>query len=222
MILFQYLSMALVFALTLAPIFAQSRRTVESRLHVTVVDQNGAAIPNARVTINKPPQSLTTGQLGVVNFVDLAPGKYQVQVAANGFAPLTVKDVIVRAGANSIEIKLDVASVLDEITVERDKREMGTDPRGNAFSTVLTAEQIAQLPDDPEEFEQALRNLAGPGATFKVNGFRGGKLPPKNQIREIRFRTNNFAAENHELAFISVDILTRPGIDFAPSFFMRL
>src|SRR5262245_31457254 len=213
MILFQSLSMALVFVLTMAPIFAQSRRTVEARLHVTVVDQNGAAIPNARVTINKVQQRLATTQLGTVNFVDLAPGKYQVQVAADGFAPLTVKDVTVRAGSNSIEIKLEVASVQEEITVERDKREMGTDPRGNAFSTVLTAEQIAQLPDDPEEFEQALRNLAGPGATFKVNGFRGGKLPPKNQIREIRFRTNNFAAENHELAFISVDILTKPGIE---------
>jgi len=213
MFLFRYLGVALVFALTVAPTFTQTRKTVEARLRVTVIDQNGAAIPNARVTINKQQQSLTTGQLGLVNFADLTPGKYQLQVAAEGFAPLTVKDVIVRAGANSIEIKLDVASVQDEITVERDKREAGTDPRGNAFSTVLTAEQIAQLPDDPEEFEQALRNLAGPGATFKVNGFRGGKLPPKNQIREIRFHTNNFAAENHELAFMNVDILTKPGIE---------
>src|SRR5215813_5855224 len=198
--------------LTINPVFAQNRRPVEARLRVTVVDQTGAAIPNARVTINKQQQTLTTGKLGEVNFGGLAPGKYQLQVTADGFAPLTVKDVNARAGANNIEIKLDVAGVQDEITVGRDKREAGTDPR-SAFSTILTEEQIAQLPDDPEEFEQALRNLAGPGATFKVNGFRGGKLPPKNQIREIRFRTNAYAAENHESSFMSVDILTKPGIE---------
>ncbi|MEK7833300.1 MAG: hypothetical protein AAB401_19575, partial [Acidobacteriota bacterium] len=99
------------------------------------------------------------------------------------------------------------------ITVAQDKREAKTDPRGDAFSTVLTAEQIAALPDDPEEFEQAIRNMAGPGANFRVNGFRGGKLPPKNQIREIRFRTNAYASENHESSFISVDIYTKPGLD---------
>ncbi|MGH9770041.1 MAG: carboxypeptidase-like regulatory domain-containing protein [Blastocatellia bacterium] len=211
--LFQCLSATVVFAMTLEPIFAQNRRPVEGRLRVTVVDQTGAAIPNARVTINKQQQTLTTGKLGEANFGDLPVGKYQLQVAAEGFAPLTVKDVSLRAGANDIEVKLDVAGVQDEITVGRDKREAGTDPRGNGFATVLTEEQIAQLPDDPEEFEQALRNLAGPGATFKVNGFRGGKLPPKSQIREIRFRTNAYAAENHESSFMSVDILTKPGIE---------
>ena len=210
--LFQCLSAMLIFALTINPIFAQNRRTVEASLRVTVVDQTGAAIPNARVTINKQQPALATGKLGEVNFGDLAPGKYQLQVVAEGFAPRTIKDVIVRAGANNIEVKLDVAGVQDEVTVGRDNREAGTDPR-SAFSTVLTEEQIAQLPDDPEEFEQALRNLAGPGATFKVNGFRGGKLPPKNQIREIRFRTNAYAAENHESSFMSVDILTKPGIE---------
>ena len=52
----------LLFALlgaTLAvnPVPAQNRKTVEARLRVTVVDQTGAAIPNARVTINTDGQS---------------------------------------------------------------------------------------------------------------------------------------------------------------------
>src|SRR5262249_47663282 len=198
--------------LTINPVFAQNRRPVEARLRVTVFDQTGAAIPNARVTINKQQQTLTTGKLGEVNFGDLAPGKYQLQVAAAGFAPITVEDVNVRPGANKIEVKLEVANVQEEVTVGRDKREAGTDPR-NAFSSVLTEEQIAQLPDDPEEFEQALRNLAGPGATFRVNGVRGGKRPPKSQIREIRFRTTAYAAESHESSFMNVDIFTKPGLE---------
>jgi len=202
----------LFLVIALDPILAQNRRPVEARLRVTVVDQTGAAITNARVTINNRRQTLTAGKLGEVNFSDLAPGKYQLQVAAEGFTPITAKDVNVRPGANNVEVKLDVANVQEEVTVGRDKREAGTDPRG-AFSAVLTEEQIAQLPDDPEEFEQALRNLAGPGATFRVNGFRGGKLPPKSQIREIRFRTNAYAAESHESSFMNVDIFTKPGLE---------
>jgi Carboxypeptidase regulatory-like domain len=211
-LLFHCLRVILVFALALDPILAQNRRPVEARLRVTVIDQTGAAIPSARVTINKRRQTLTTGKPGEVNFGDLAPGKYQLQIVAEGFAPVTVEDVNVRPGANNLEVKLDVAGVQEEVTVGRDKREAGTDPRG-AFSAVLTEEQIAQLPDDPEEFEQALRNLAGPGANFRVNGFRGGKLPPKSQIREIRFRTNAYAAESHESSFMNVDIFTKPGLE---------
>jgi hypothetical protein len=40
--------------------------------------------------------------------------------------------------------------------------------------------------------------MAGPGAQIFVNGFRGGRLPPKDQIQQIRFHTNSFSAEYHE------------------------
>src|SRR5262245_57712436 len=105
-LLFQCLSATLVFVMALDTALAQNRRPVEARLRVTVVDQTGAAIPNARVTINKRQQTLTTGKLGEVNFGDLAPGKYQLQVASEGFTPITVEDVNVRPGANKIEVKL--------------------------------------------------------------------------------------------------------------------
>jgi hypothetical protein len=206
------LVLALILVGALNPVLAQNRKPADAHLRVTVIDQAGAAIPNARVTIDKRPQTLATGKLGEVDFGDLVPGKYQLRIAAEGFEPATFEGLKVRAGANKLEVKLAVAGVQEEVTVGRDKREAATDPRG-ASSTVLTEEQIAQLPDDPEEFEQALRNLAGPGATFKVNGFRGGKLPPKSQIREIRFRSNAYAAENHESSFMTVDIVTKPGLE---------
>src|SRR5262249_32519893 len=162
------------------------RRPADSNLRVTVVDPAGAAIPNARITIGKQQQNTVTNTRGEAVITELAPGKSQLQITATGFASLTIKDFRLKPGNNQIEIKLEIASVHEEINVGRDKREASTDPRGDAFTTVLTAEQIAQLPDDPEEFEQAIRNMAGPGATFRVNGFRGGKLPPKSQIREMR------------------------------------
>src|SRR5262245_65474613 len=97
-LLFQCLIATLVFAIAPAPILAQNRKPVEARLRVMVVDQTGAAIKNARVTINNRRQTLTTGKLGDVNFNDLAPGKYQLQVADEGFTPIKVAVVTVRHG----------------------------------------------------------------------------------------------------------------------------
>ncbi|MBL8188451.1 MAG: carboxypeptidase regulatory-like domain-containing protein, partial [Acidobacteria bacterium] len=206
-------NLLLVILLGMQPAFAQTQKTTEASLRVTVVDPNGEAVPNARVVVGKQGKEAFTSTRGEAGFSQLAVGKVQIVVKAEGFAPLTIKDFNLKPGANQIEVRLQIAAVEESVVVEQDKREAKTDPRGDAFTTVLTAEQIAALPDDPEEFEQAIRNMAGPGATFRVNGFRGGKLPPKNQIREIRFRTNAYAAESHESSFMSVDILTKPGID---------
>ena len=99
-------------------------------------------------------------------------------------------------------------SYVEEVEVTRDK----TDERLNdSFSTALTQEQIDALPDDEEEMQQQLEQMAGPGAVLRVNGFSGGRLPPKSQIAEIRFRFDPYSAEYHEAGFPRVDIRTRPG-----------
>jgi hypothetical protein len=210
------LSLWLVFAVVCLPIPAQSRGEAVASLKVSVVDPNDAVVAAARVRV-KPEagaeQSRTTNGQGGVVFQDLPVGKVLLEVSAEGFETRTVEALALGAGSNQLKVQLEVATVKEELVVEEDEQERTTDPRGDAFSNVLTEEQIAQLPDDPEEFENAINALAGPGATIRVNGFRGGKLPPKSQIREIRFRRNAYAAENHERGFIAVDIFTKPGVN---------
>ena len=101
---------------------------------------------------------------------------------------------ILATGPHRREVTLEIDVIKVDVDVEEEAQVRNTNPNGAAFQNVLTAEQIAQLPDDPEEFENAINQLAGPGAQIRVNGFRGGKLPPKSQIREIRFRMNPYAA----------------------------
>ena len=197
---------------------AQSRTSNQATFQITVLDPSGAAIPQAQVQIVTAPTGAKKGTQktnarGELAFNQLIAGNYQLQVSAPGFTPRVINDVKLQVGSNQLEVRLEIAEVQEVLNVEQDKREANTDARGSAFSTVLTEEQIAQLPDDPDEFEQAIRNMAGPGATFRVNGFRGGHLPPKSQIREIRFRMNPYAAENHDAAMIGVDIYTKPGLD---------
>jgi hypothetical protein len=195
----------------------------DTTLRITVVDPSGAVIVGARVSVRQPPnpqrpaaterQELETGARGDVTFNGLEPARFTIHVESPGFESAEVSDVRLRTGDNRREVKLKIARLAETVQVGRDPRERASDPRGDAFATVLDQAQIDELPDDPDEMEQALRDMAGPGAVLRINGFRGGRLPPKGQIQQIRFRRNMFAADTHEPGFVSVDITTRPGID---------
>ena len=214
----QMISLLVVLAMSPGLTLAQGKpgKAGESSLRVTVVDPSGAAVVAAKVELLSEQGArpvLDTNEHGESFFSELGTGTYRLHVEAAGFDSRDVEGVVVKAGSNHIEVKLEVAGIKEEVVVGQDKREKATDRRGDAFSSILTEDQLAALPDDPDEFEQALRSMAPPGAPLRVNGFRGGKLPPKSQIRQIRFKMNPYAAENHEAGFVSIDITTKPGLD---------
>ena len=117
-----------------------------------------------------------------------------------------------RAGDNRREVTLPIEKVAESVAVGRDPATAASDPKSERFSNVLSKDQIEALPDDPDEMEKVLKEMAGPGATIRVDGFRGGKLPPKSQIRSIRFSSAMFGAENHSAGHTFVDIATQPGL----------
>jgi len=206
------ISVFIALLLIVGPSFGQ---TTSASLEVVVKDPTGALINKAQVQLirNGKSQSLnSTNQRGEVRFNKLPVGSYQLRVEAAGFKAQDV-NLDLNAGQHQKEIRLEIDPIKVDVDVEEEAQVRNTNPNGAAFSNVLTEEQIAQLPDDPDEFENAINQLAGPGAQIRVNGFRGGKLPPKSQIREIRFRMNPYAAENHDAGFGFVDITTKPGVN---------
>jgi hypothetical protein len=82
---------------------------------------------------------------------------------------------------------------------------------------VLRGEDLAALPDDPDDLSDALQALAGPGAgpnggSIYIDGFSGGQLPPKESIREIRINQNHFSRRIWTSSvFGRIEILTKPG-----------
>ncbi len=181
-------------------------------LRVTVLDQTGAAIVGAAVSAALPPAApviATTNERGEALLQALAPGRYLLRVDSPGFDAFELPDVNVRRGRQERrEVELRIAAHVEEVDVTRDKTD---EVLNDSFSTALTQEQIDALPDDEEEMAAQLEQMAGPGAVLRVNGFSGGRLPPKSQIAEIRFRFDPYSAENHEAGFPRVDIRTRPG-----------
>jgi Carboxypeptidase regulatory-like domain len=197
-----------ILLLICVPCRAQAGGTLE----LVVKDPSGALINKAIVQLiknGKVHSTAQTNQRGEIKFNKLTLGDYEIRVEAVGFKPQTVT----LSTLQRVEITLEIDEIKVDVDIEEEAQVRNTNPNGASFSNVMTAEQIAQLPDDPEEFENAINSLAGPGAQIRVNGFRGGKLPPKSQIREIRFRLNPYAAENHDAGFGLVDVITKPGVN---------
>jgi Carboxypeptidase regulatory-like domain len=182
-----------------------------AELKVTVLDQTDLALVIASVTLvdaTGTPRTVRVDDRGQATFPDLSPGEYRLRAEAEAFqsydAPLALKK-----GLNQVTLKLPLAGMNEEVFV----RNTTEDVRGNSFTSELSQQEIAELPDDPDELQQVLEQMAGPGATMRVNGFTGGRLPPKSQIRSIRFRMNSFDAEYHEGGGFGIDIVTKPGMD---------
>ena len=208
------ISVFIVLLFTVGPCLGQASANNAS-LEVVVKDPTGALVNKAQVQLlrnGKSQSHSSTNQRGEARFNKVAVGQYQIHVEAPGFKAQDV-DLDLAIGSHRQEVTLEIEVIKVDVDVEEEAQVRNTNPNGAAFSNVLTAEQIAQLPDDPDEFENAINQLAGPGAQIRVNGFRGGKLPPKSQIREIRFRMNPYAAENHDAGFGFVDVTTKPGVN---------
>ena len=184
---------------------------VGGTLRVTVLDQTEAALVIAQVTIVDASGIERTSAVdgrGLAVFENLNPGTYQVKATAASFRPIATPFNL-RRGDNRTTLRLAVATIEQTVVVQDVS---AADRRDNGFTTTLTQDEIDSLPDDPDEMADELARLAGPGAQIFVDGFRGGRLPPKDQIQQIRFHTNSFSAEYHEAGMIRVEVITKPGM----------
>ncbi len=210
------LGVCLLFGLTAAMLAAQQPGTL---LKGVVTDPSGAAIPGATVTATGPGGAVrvaTTGVDGRYQIGGLLPGKYTVRAMAKGFALFESKGLNV-SGAATLDIQLLVALEKQQVTV-RDQAHIDVDPSENAGALVLKGNDLDVLSDNPDDLASDLQALAGPsagpnGGQIYIDGFTGGRLPPKESIREVRINQNPFSAEYDRLGFGRIEILTKPGSD---------
>src|SRR5882724_2775561 len=207
----------LIFVLSAAIAFSQQAR---GTLRGAISDEFGAAIVGATITVTDAAgvekTAVTNGE-GAYTLSGLAPGKYTVKATATGFAISDETPVDIAAGKRqSVDLTLKVTIEEQKVTIAAETP-LSTESTNNANQTLITGKDLDALPDDPDELAAALQALAGPsvgpnGGQSFVDGFSGGRLPPKESIREIRINQNPFAAENDQPSG-RIDILTRPGTD---------
>jgi hypothetical protein len=187
----------------------------EARLIVTVVDQTGGRIRAAMITVSAVDgtaaarQTLTT-ESGVATVSDLVPGIYSIRAEFAGFKPRTLPDVRLGPGDNRRAAVLELLEHAETVLVQRDPQ-VDSSSREGSFLSSLTTAQIEALSDDPDEMRRQLLDIAGPGASIRVDTFEGQPLPPKALIKAIHITRDAFAAENHTAGATFVDIITQPG-----------
>jgi hypothetical protein len=188
-----------------------------------VADESGAVIPGAKVTVSTPAgvvKAVTTGADGSYVVTGLADGSYIVVAASPGLKQLQPAKVDVSGTPKTVNLVLTVTLEKQEVTVtgESQGSTVSVEASNNAGAIVLKQQDLDALSDDPDDLQQDLEALAGPsagpdGAQIYIDGFTGGRLPPKESIREIRINQNPFSAEFDKLGYGRIEILTKPGTD---------
>jgi hypothetical protein len=213
-----------VFAASLAALFlttplsAQQNNANQNQalLRLVILDQTGAGIPMAEVTVTPKsggaPVVYKSDEKGLAVAPPMPAGDVVVHVEFPGFLPFEAP-LTLRRGAQNQVVTLNIEGFKSEVAVSQDT---APEASKSTSSFSLSQAEIDALPDDPDELAEVLSAMAGPGgATFFMNGFQGGRLPSRDQIRSIRFRQNNYAADNHDAGRSQVEIVTRPNTNWA-------
>jgi hypothetical protein len=212
------LCVALIFVMACVCIAAQQPGTGTLRGQVT--DELGGVVIGATVTaVDSTGKERTTTTGGDGNFIipALAPGKYTLRAVAPGFALYENAEVDVEpTTAAPLKIVLSVSLEKEEMTVTSESPVNVDDASAGAI--VIKGKDLEALPDDPDELAAALSALAGPaagpnGGQIMIDGFEGGRIPPKDSIREIRVNDNPLSAERDQPGFGGIQIFTKPGTD---------
>ncbi|MGA2754781.1 MAG: carboxypeptidase regulatory-like domain-containing protein [Terracidiphilus sp.] len=203
---------------------AQSAPAATGTLHGHILDQTGALIPGAQVTVTtaagKNVGNATADAAGGYQVRGLGAGSYVIEASFSGFAPFVSAPIPLNAGqTKNIDIKMAIEAAQQQVVVtDEGAPAVSTEAGSNASSLVLKGSDLDALSDDPDELSSELTALAGPsagpnGGQIYIDGFTGGQLPPKSAIREIRINQNPFSAEFDKIGYGRIEILTKPGTD---------
>src|SRR5271157_3105440 len=171
-----FLGFFLVFCLT--PGFAQTGTT---SLRGTVMDPNGAVIPDAQVTLVSAEIGLSlntrTDKNGAYQFQDVRPATYVLTVSAPGFATLKKSGLVlfVSTPATS-DVQMQIASGLTTVEVQAASVTINTQDAtvGNTFES----KQIMSLPFEARDAAGVLS--LQPGVTFIASANPSDNVDTRN------------------------------------------
>ncbi len=182
-----------------------------------VTDPTGAIIPQAVVTLaqaGRPLRSTTADAAARFRFAALAPGAYTLSATSPGFATRTLPEIVLAARQHrTLTLTLAIETQQQQVEVGTDGSTL--DPAHNGDATTLKGPAIALLSNNSALLQQQLQAMGDgdTGSQIYVDGFSGGKLPPKGSIREVRINQNPYSAEYDTVGNNRIEIFTKPGTD---------
>jgi len=193
--------------------FAQSAR-VKGR----VMDSSGSVMQGVMVKIYQGEavvREAVTNDTGEFE-IPVNPGDYKLEITAPDFD--THSEIVkVTPEMTPLAVTMELAQIAQNVEVTETRNEISIDSDSSLSTTVLGRDFIEGLPDDEEELAAYLQQIAGTrggvggGASFIIDGFTGGRIPPKDQIQEIRISNSPFSSEFSGIGYGRTEIITRAG-----------
>ena len=144
-------TIAVVLLLSLSaavPVWSQSQAT-SAQLSGTVLDENGATVPGAKVTLSNPDVNFareeTTNDNGLYTLTLIPPGKYELKIEKPGFNAFLQANVVLAVGQSStLDAKLQVGNVNQVVEVTASAPVLNT---GSAdLASEVSSKQAVELP----------------------------------------------------------------------------
>ena len=208
----------IAFVLLAGNVFSQS-----AKLSGHVTDSSGSIMPGARVKVYHTDQvvkEVATSATGDFE-IPLEPGDYKIEITAPDFQPY-VQTVSVTPDLPPLAVSMNVAQLEQTIEVTAVANQVSIEPDASLKTTILENEFVDTLPDETDDLVNYLQQVAGArgeaGADtiFVIDGFTSGRVPPKDQIQEVRINNNPFSAEYSGVGFTRTEIVSKAGTGSFP------
>jgi hypothetical protein len=163
--------------------FAAEPRLARSTLLGTVVDENDAVVPEARVSVKDISKTIRketqTSHAGIFIITELPPGSYTLAVQQQGFATAEIRGLALKVNDQlALKIQLKVGQVSETVTVDPDSSIV---QRSAVVATTLNRQVVENLPLNGRSLQPVIS--LSPGVTitkptfaeqgqFSVNGQR--------------------------------------------------
>jgi hypothetical protein len=185
--------LALLFSLTACLATGLLAQDVSGTIEGSVLDQTGAAVPKAKVTLtntdrNQVVRTVTTDDSGVYSAPLIPIGSYSVKVAAAGFKTdertgivLNVNDVL------RINMKMEIGAVTDTVEVKADAVQV--ELSSPAVAGTIEGTQVRELTLGTRNYE-SLMNLMPGVVSNSVDDLYIGNSLPGGSVSTIPFSVN--------------------------------
>jgi len=144
-------------------LFAQN-----AALRGVVTDETGGVVPAAVVTLTGSggfEKMAAADSGGLYTFPSVPPGEYTLQASAPQLTQRQPQSVTLRGGTQIVNLRLMVASTVQQIVVEENAGPaVSLEAANNASAVVLRGDDLDALSDNPEDMQSDLEALAGPSA----------------------------------------------------------
>jgi hypothetical protein len=189
------------------------------RVEGSVTDQSGAVIPGAQVQAGDGLEA-RTDSTGAFQFACVVGTSTILHVQATGFTAIRSTATGSMGSTVRITLLMPISAVQTDVQVSAEET-TPLETSSGAGTKTLTAEDLRQLPDDPDDLLQQLQLLASTGggdassANVVVDGFQNGSaMPPKSSIASIRVNPDPISPEYErpDSQGGRIEITTKPGV----------